>query len=147
MKQFPTDILSKVQSFDARKSSWNNGLLSRHYLAPVERSDDLYFTPSHCFWNGEFKTVLFAEPKVFILNSRKHCALNEMATIFLTTFSNAFLEIDFFLYLIQVCSWRSNWQCVTIGSGNGLAPNRRHAITRTNDDPASIHVHHQVLMS
>ena len=28
-----------------------------------------------------------------------------------------------------------NWQCTSIGSGNGLAPNRRQAITWTNDDP------------
>ena len=28
-----------------------------------------------------------------------------------------------------------NWQSVSIGSGNGLAPNRWQAITWTNDDP------------
>ena len=28
----------------------------------------------------------------------------------------------------------SNWQLVSIGWGNGLAPNRRQAITRTSDD-------------
>ena len=34
-----------------------------------------------------------------------------------------------------------NWQYVCTGSGNGLAPNRRHALTRTNDDPAPWHRH------
>ena len=35
----------------------------------------------------------------------------------------------------EVCSQGSNWQYVRIGSVNGLAPNRRQAITWTNDDP------------
>ena len=36
--------------------------------------------------------------------------------------------------IIKVYSWRSNWQHVSIGSCNGLAPNRCQAITWTNDD-------------
>ena len=35
----------------------------------------------------------------------------------------------------EVCPWGSNWQKVSIGSGNGLAPNRRQAITWTNVEP------------
>ena len=38
---------------------------------------------------------------------------------------------------IKDCSLGSNWQLVSIGSGNGLAPNRRQAITWTNED--SVH--------
>ena len=34
-----------------------------------------------------------------------------------------------------MCYLRSNLQFVSIGSGNGLAPNRRQANTQTNDDP------------
>ena len=36
-------------------------------------------------------------------------------------------------YLIEICSSWFNWQCVVIGSDNGLAPNRRQAIIWTND--------------
>ena len=35
----------------------------------------------------------------------------------------------------EVCSWKSNWQNVGIGSGSCMAPNRRQAITLTNADP------------
>ena len=34
--------------------------------------------------------------------------------------------------LIEVCSQGSNWQCVLIGSDNGLEPNRRQAIIWSN---------------
>ena len=40
----------------------------------------------------------------------------------------------FILLLAEVCSYGSNWQQVSIGSGNGLAPNRRQAIIWTNAD-------------
>ena len=36
----------------------------------------------------------------------------------------------------EVCSLESNWQCVSIGSGNGMVPSRRQAITWTNADLA-----------
>ena len=32
-----------------------------------------------------------------------------------------------------IAPWGSNWQDVSIGSGNGLAPNRRQAITWSID--------------
>ena len=32
----------------------------------------------------------------------------------------------------EICSLRSNWQCGSIGSDSGLAPNRRQAIIWTN---------------
>ena len=32
----------------------------------------------------------------------------------------------------EICSQESNWQKNSIGSDNGLAPNRRQAITWTN---------------
>ena len=35
----------------------------------------------------------------------------------------------------EIRSLESNWQYVSIGSGNGLTPNRRQAITWTNADP------------
>ena len=39
------------------------------------------------------------------------------------------------LNLTEICSQESNWQKASIGSGNGLAPNRRQAIIWTSDDP------------
>ena len=36
---------------------------------------------------------------------------------------------------IEICSQDSNWQYASIGSGNGLVPNRRQAITWINGDP------------
>ena len=35
----------------------------------------------------------------------------------------------------EVCYYGSRWQYISIGSGNGLASNRRQAIIWTNDDP------------
>ena len=35
----------------------------------------------------------------------------------------------------ELCSEESCWQKVSIGSGDGLVPNRHQAITWTNDDP------------
>ena len=42
---------------------------------------------------------------------------------------------------IEVCSPVSNWQGVISGSGNGLAPNRRQAITWTTDDLVYWHMY------
>ena len=52
----------------------------------------------------------------------KRIFLNENVRIFISNFT-------------EICSWGSNWQLVSIGSGNGLAPNRWQAITWSNDDP------------
>ena len=41
----------------------------------------------------------------------------------------------FFFFFAEVCSYVSNWQLVSIGSGNGLAPIRWQAIIWTNADP------------
>ena len=35
----------------------------------------------------------------------------------------------------EVCLYESDWQYVSMGSGNGLAPNRQQAITWISDDP------------
>ena len=37
--------------------------------------------------------------------------------------------------LIEICSHESNWQKSSIGTGNGLEPNRRQAISWTSADP------------
>ena len=55
-------------------------------------------------------------------------------------FQMQFRQWKFFHFdsnVTEVCSWGSNWQKVSIGSGNGLAPNRWQAITWTNVD--SVH--------
>ena len=41
----------------------------------------------------------------------------------------------------EVCSWGSNWQKVSTGSGNGLALNRWQAIIWTNVDPVRRHIY------
>ena len=41
----------------------------------------------------------------------------------------------------EVCSYRSSWQYVSIRSGNGLVPNRRQAITWTNNDLVRRHIY------
>ena len=38
-------------------------------------------------------------------------------------------------YLIEVCSWSSQWQYVNISRNNGLAQQQAQAITWTNDPP------------
>ena len=43
--------------------------------------------------------------------------------------------------LAEICSQESNWQYPSIGSGNGLAPNRWQAITWTNDDPVDCSIY------
>ena len=66
-----------------------------------------------------------------------HLPLDKMATImaddiFKCIFLNENDELQFKIHwnLFQ----ESNWQYSSIGSGNGLVPNRRQAITWTNDD-------------
>ena len=58
----------------------------------------------------------------------------------LQTFSSAFSCIKLFEFGLKfhlICCWESNWQTVSIGSGNGLAPNRCQAVTWTNDDQST----------
>ena len=58
-----------------------------------------------------------------------------MAAISQMTFSNAFRELkDSICHsnFMETCSQVSNWQYISIGSGNGLAPNRRQAIIWTD---------------
>ena len=48
-----------------------------------------------------------------------------------------FYENNFWYFVLnftEVCLQLSNGQWAILGSGNGLAPNRRQAITWTNDD-------------
>ena len=68
--------------------------------------------------------------------------LDKMKAISRMTFWNVFHErkvLHFDLNLTEICSEGSSWQWVSIGAGNGLAPNRRQAITWTNADPDSCH--------
>ena len=43
--------------------------------------------------------------------------------------------LNFNYNFTEICSLGSNWQYGSIGSDNGLAPNRRQAIIWTNDGP------------
>ena len=52
----------------------------------------------------------------------------------------AILADDIFKWIFfnendKIPTQESNWEQTSIGSGNGLAPNRRQAITWNNDDP------------
>ena len=44
-------------------------------------------------------------------------------------------ELNFKYNFTEICSLGPNWQYVSIGSDNGLAPKRRQAIVWTNADP------------
>ena len=59
-------------------------------------------------------------------------AATQADNIFICIFLN---ENDSDSIFTEICSQESNWQKASIGSGNGLAPNRRQAITWTNADP------------
>ena len=72
-------------------------------------------------------------------NNLKYIFLNEKDKI-LIRFSLKFVPrspIDNMPALAQ----ESNWQYASIGSGNGLAPNRRQAITWPNADPVHWHMY------
>ena len=62
-----------------------------------------------------------------------------MATILADDISNAFSWMKMIKSsdsnFTEICFQESNWQYACIGSGNGLAPNRRQAIIWTNADP------------
>ena len=69
------------------------------------------------------------------------CPMDKMATISQTTFSNIFSWMIFFYFdwnSTEVCSQGSKWQYISIGSGNGLAPNRRQAINLNQCRPSSL---------
>ena len=62
-----------------------------------------------------------------------HLPLDKMQTIFSTTFY--WMKIlEFRFKFTEICSYGPNWQSVSTGSGNGLAPTRRQAIIWTNAD-------------
>ena len=49
------------------------------------------------------------------------------------------MKMNFDKYFIEICSQVSNY--ASIGSGNGLASNRRQAIACTDFDPVHWHVY------
>ena len=67
-----------------------------------------------------------------------HLPLDTMAAIDRQHFQMHFHEwkvIYFDMNFIEICFWGRNWQSLSIGSGNGLAPNRRQTIIWTNANP------------
>ena len=67
-----------------------------------------------------------------------HLPLDKMAAILQMTFSIVFSWMKILYFdsnFTEVCSQGSSWHYYSIGSGNGLAPNRQQAITWTNVDP------------
>ena len=72
-------------------------------------------------------------------------SLDEMAAVSQTTYSSAFLWMKSFYFdsnFTEVCSQGSNWQHISIGSGNSLAPNRQQAITWTNAYTTDAYMRH-----
>ena len=70
--------------------------------------------------------------------------LDKVAAISQTIFHMLFLDwkvLYFDSNFTEVCSQGSNWQQPSIGSDNGLAPNRRQAIIWTNVDPIHWHIY------
>ena len=68
-------------------------------------------------------------------NELTYWGRDKMAAISQMTFSNAFSWIKMYEFqekFTKVCSYRSNWQYSSIGSDNGLVPNRWQAIFWTN---------------
>ena len=66
-----------------------------------------------------------------------YCSRNKMTTISRRHFQKHFLWMETFDYqknFIEICSFGSNWLCVSIGLDNGLAPNRRQAINWSYDE-------------
>ena len=82
--------------------------------------------------------MLSAKWRLFCLglNELTHWGRDKTAAILQMTFQIHFLEwkLLYFDSNLTVCSHRSNWQDVIIGSDNGLVHNRWQAITWTNDD-------------
>ena len=64
-----------------------------------------------------------------------HWGRDKMTAIFQTTSSNvlSWMKMYEFRLRFHFCSWGSNQQYSSIGSGNGLAPVRRQAIAWTNN--------------
>ena len=58
---------------------------------------------------------------------------DKMATILQMTYSSAFPWMKTLEFFTGICSLGSNWQYGSIGSDNGLAPNRWQAIIWSND--------------
>ena len=77
------------------------------------------------------------------LNGLTYLPLHKMAAISRRHFQMHFHEWKV-LYsdskFIEVCSYGSKWQEVSVGSGNGLAPNRRQAIIWTNAPSSLTHI-------
>ena len=75
-----------------------------------------------------------------------HLPLDKMAAIsahnnFKCIFLNENDSIPIRIDCTEICSQETSWQYASIGSGNGLKPNRRQAITWTNADPVHWHIY------
>ena len=88
------------------------------YMAPYSDTWGQYVNPSPPGQNGRlFADDIFGRIHV----NEKFCILIKKIT--------------------EVCSYGSNWQQPSVGLDNGLAPNRRQAIIRTNADPTNWRLH------
>ena len=85
-----------------------------------------------------YNTVLYKTAYITVMAEIIDSSPSEkMAAISQMTFSNAFSRMKSFVFSFQF-HWFfplwSNWQWISIGLGNGLAPTRRQAFTWTNGD-------------
>ena len=119
------------------RKSWS--CLALHLSAPPgEGTENQHLTCwnvswyifAKCTWKRTF--FFFWMCMIHYLDGLTHLPRDKMATIFADdNFKCIFLNENF----TKICSQESNWQWTGIGSGNGLAPTRWQAITRTNADP------------
>ena len=73
-------------------------------------------------WPGGYQVALYA-------GVLTHWPLVKVAAISQTRFSSTVSRLKSFMFWFQFYWSLSNWQNVIIGSGNGLAPNRRDELT------------------
>ena len=119
-------LASKNLAFFIKYYIWFSRKLSKTPLAPLA----VLLAPG--YW-----TVGYVEPCIVFACS----ALNSPWTYWLP-FRRQYFQTHFHEWKVlyfdsnftEICSLVSNWQEVSIGSGNGVAPSRWQAITWTNAD-------------
>ena len=142
---------------DWRQNKWTNSLLSvwkvslaRNITIGECRCQDLVWVCSpyaHSPRPGEVMKVISVACRSFdVMSSRNiswplayltHRGRATNSDIMLTTFSNAFNGMNFFISFkcLLIVMQDSNWHYFGIGWGNGLAPTRWQAITWKHDCP------------
>ena len=123
-------------------NSWSEIMMTYCQFDPNKHTLRWYsFWVLNMFWwktsfeNVNHKTTSWIQSQGWHSGCFNTLRRDKMATISQTTFPCAFPWMKLLVLnynFTEICSLRSNWQYGSIGSDNGLAPNRRHAIIWTN---------------